>query len=97
MDKEYKQQADSGSLHASKSKRSAKSPDYWGKIAIDLKNLTNIQTEDGLTIIKLSGWKKTSKSGQTYLSLAVDRFVPENKSDQSNRYEDRSQDEDVPF
>lgn len=78
-DKQYKPYPDSGSLRATQTKKGPKSPDYWGNIAINLKDLTNIQTEDGLTVVKLSGWKKQDSQGRTYLSIAVDRFVPEQK------------------
>ena len=67
-DKQYKPYPDSGSLRASQTKKGPKSPDYWGNIAINLKDLTNIQTVDGLTVVKLSGWKKQDSQGKTYLS-----------------------------
>jgi hypothetical protein len=80
---------------ASQSKRSEKSPDYWGEIAIDVKDMTKVQkTEDGLYVFKINGWKKKSKSGVTYLSLAVDRFIPKEEPKPSRRDDD---DEDVPF
>jgi len=49
----------------------------------------------------LSGWKKLSKNGKTYLSLAVNRFVPEQQGG-GTRYENQAQshpadDSDVPF
>lgn len=98
-DKQYKPYPDSGSLRASQIKKGPKSPDYWGNIAINLKDPTNIQTEDGLTIVKLSGWKKQDSQGRTYLSIAVDRFVPEQKSaprqPQKSKVEDL--DDDIPF
>jgi len=74
--KEYKPYPDSGALRATISKRTPMSPDYWGNIAVNLNDMTNIKTEDGLTVIKLSGWKKVDASGKTYLSVSVDRFVP---------------------
>jgi hypothetical protein len=98
-DKQYKPYPDSGSLRASQTKKGPKSPDYWGTIAINLKDLTNIHTEDGLTIVKLSGWKKQDSQGRTFLSIAVDRFVPEQKgapARQSRKDEDFGND-DVPF
>lgn len=99
--KEYKPYPDSGSLRASQTKKGAKSPDYWGNIAINLKDLANIQTVDGLTVIKLSGWKKQDKQGKTYLSIAVDRFVPEQRGGsgmQTRRQEDDLDDgSDIPF
>ena len=98
---EYKPFPDSGSLRASTSKKGPKSPDYWGNIAINLKDMTNIKNEDGLTVVKLSGWKKVDKQGKTYLSISVDRFVPEQKSGgytrQETRQEDNFGDDDVPF
>ena len=101
MTTEYKPYPDSGSLRASSVKKGPKSPDYWGNIAINLKDLTNIHTEDGLTIVKLSGWKKVDKSGKTYLSISVDRFVPMQKDGgftrQETRQEDNVSDDDVPF
>ena len=101
---EYKAYPDSGSLRSSTTKKGPKSPDYWGNIAINLKDMTNIKTEDGLTIVKLSGWKKVGKDGKTYLSIGVDRYVPEqksggysNQSRQPTRQEDDFGDSDVPF
>lgn len=88
---------DSGVLMASTTKRSDKSPDYWGEIAIDLKNLTNVRIEGNLLIFKLSGWKKQAKSGKTYLSLAVDRFVPEGAKQPPRRQSNDGMDDDVPF
>jgi hypothetical protein len=72
MDK-FEVKADSGALMATQSKKSDKSPDYWGEIAINVKDLSNVQSVNGFLVFKLSGWKKRSKSGNTYLSLAVNR------------------------
>jgi hypothetical protein len=70
--------------------------DYFGEIAINLKDMTNVRTEDGMTIIKLSGWKKVSKSGKTYLSLAVDRYIPKAKLEAPAPQSDFP-DDDIPF
>ncbi len=97
-DKQYKPYPDSGSLRASQTKKGPKSPDYWGNIAINLKDLTNIQTVDGLTVVKLSGWKKQDSQGRTFLSIAVDRFVPEQKGAPARQSrKDDDFDGDVPF
>jgi len=96
-DKEYKPYPDSGSLRASSTKKGPKSPDYWGNIAINLKDLTNIQTVGGLTVVKLSGWKKQDSQGRTYLSIAVDRFVPEQKSAPARQAPKSDDFEDAPF
>jgi uncharacterized protein (DUF736 family) len=83
MSDQYSAYPDSGSLFSTVSKRTTNSPDYFGSIAIDLRNMTKIEVVDGLTIIKLSGWKKVSKSGKTYLSVSVDRFVPRGEESQA--------------
>ena len=93
----YKPFPDSGSLHSSRIKTGPKSPDYFGTVAINLKDLTNIKTEDGLTILKLAGWKNVDKQGKTYLSIAVDRFVPETKGESPKRQNDNFGDDEVPF
>jgi hypothetical protein len=95
--KTYKPYPDSGSLRASATKKSPKSPDYWGNIAINLSDTTNVRTEDGLTIVKINGWKKVDASGKTYLSLAVDRFVPNAQPAASPAPQDDMPDDDIPF
>ena len=94
MDSNNEVRPDSGVIMASQTKKSPKSPDYWGEIAIDIKNLTKVRIENGIYIFRLSGWKKQSKAGKTYLSLAVDRFVPEAEQQQPAR---RNDDEEMPF
>jgi hypothetical protein len=88
---DFEQRPDSGRLMATQSKRHEKAPDYWGEIAIDLSNLTKIEVKNGLHVVKLSGWKKKSKMGVTYLSLAVDRFIPKN----DNKPADKDPDDDI--
>jgi hypothetical protein len=73
----FEQKPDSGRLMAAQSKKSEKSPDYWGEIAINPKDMSNVTIENGLYIYKLSGWKKKSKAGATYLSLSVGRMTRE--------------------
>jgi uncharacterized protein (DUF736 family) len=62
-----------------------------------MKDLTNIHTEDGLTIVKLSGWKKVGADGKTYLSISVDRFVPETSSRPKPDTTVESMEDDIPF
>lgn len=90
----FEQRPDSGRLMAAQSKRSEKAPDYWGEIAIDIKDMTNVQVEKGFVTFKLSGWKKRSKSGTTYLSLAIDHQFQE---DEPRKPTPRQDDDDVPF
>ena len=65
-----------GILNVSKKKTSPNSPDWWGDIKIDPAFLASLQPdEDGLIVIKLSGWDKTSPtSGNKYLSVSVDTY-----------------------
>lgn len=100
MSNDYQAKPDTGSLFATQSKKTPKSPDYFGTFHINLKDLTNIKTEGGLTVIKISGWKKVAKNGKTFLSLAVDRFVPQQQG--GTRQENQAQefpadDSDIPF
>ena len=96
----FKQKADTGRLMASESKRTQLSPDYYGEIAINLKDMANVEVVDGLHIFKLSGWKKRSQAGKTYLSLSVKRkgadFAATPKSAaKSSGFDDMA--DDVPF
>lgn len=94
----FKPIADNGNLRASKTKRTEMSPDYYGIISLDLNNLTNIKEQDGLTIVKLSGWKKKDKSGNVYLSIAVDRYIPKDQSAPSKKVgASDDMNDDVPF
>ena len=95
----YQPKPDTGTLRAQPTKKGANSPDYWGDIRINLKDLTAIKVEDGCHVIKLSGWKKIDKNGKVYLSIGVNRFVPKDEGG-TVRQEDQRQDfpdEDIPF
>ena len=77
----------SGSLVPSTIRKSEKSPDFFGSIKVDpayLKDL--LQKSNGLVEIKLSGWKRQSKAGNNFLSLAVDTFV---KKDAAPKQEEK--------
>jgi len=76
-DQKFAPRPDKGNLNATKVKTHPKAADYWGEIAINMADMTNVRTENGLTILKLSGWKMVSKEGKTYLSLSVNRYVAE--------------------
>lgn len=92
---DFEHKKDSGRLMASQSKKTEKSPDYWGEIAIDIKDMTKVQKQGDLCIFKINGWKKKSKSGTTYLSLSVDRYIPKGEEPQRHRADE--DDGDVPF
>jgi hypothetical protein len=51
------------------------SPDMRGDLLIDTRTLE--VGEDGLALVKISGWKSVSKTtGKSYLSLKVDQWKP---------------------
>jgi hypothetical protein len=97
----FKNLPDKGNLHAVVTKTNPLGKDYFGEIAINLKDMTNIRTEDGMTIIKISGWKNVSKtSGKTYLALVVDRWIPPAQSapaPSQNKSGFDDMDDDIPF
>lgn len=66
-----------GALFTSSQRKSEKAPEFFGSLKLDrayIKDLLNKTDEDGIEI-KLSGWKKPTKTGGTFLSLSVDTFV----------------------
>lgn len=88
MSNSFEQKPDSGRLMAAQSKKSEKSPDYWGEIAINPKDMSNVTIENGLYVYKLSGWKKKSKAGATYLSLSVGRMTREAPKKQEDDFDE---------
>ena len=100
MSNDFQAKPDSGSLFATQSKKTPKSPDYFGTIHLNMKDMTNIRIEDGITVVKISGWKKVAKNGKTFLSLAVDRFVPQQQGgirQENQAQEFPADDSDIPF
>jgi hypothetical protein len=79
-DTPFQQKPDSGSLKATLSKGKESAPDYWGDLHINMKDLTAIKVENGMTVVKISGWKKIDRNGKTYLSLSVNRWVPQEQA-----------------
>lgn len=103
---DFEHAKDSGRLNAAKSKLSERSPDYFGEICIDAEDLTNLtKTKDGWLVIPLSGWKTTSKAGNTYLSIKVKRLVRDDTNQavkpaakaQPKESVEPPKDDDIPF
>lgn len=90
---DFEHRKDSGRLMATQSKKHEKAPDYWGEIAIDVKDLTKVTQSNGLYVFKLNGWKRKTKAGATYLSVAVDRWIPRGEGSQVTDDDDSN----VPF
>lgn len=76
----YEMKDNSGSLFREQDKKSEKSPDYTGKVKIDGKEL------------RIAGWIKQSKSGDSYLSLAISE-----PRDGGNANRKPAADHDIPF
>ena len=66
-----------GKLDRSSKRTSEKSPDWWGDLRVDPAYIQSLTpNEDGLLVIKLSGWDKTYPStGNAFLSISVDTYV----------------------
>lgn len=90
----YEQKDNTGSLFANVEKRSENFPDYSGSVRIEGADWW------------ISGWKKTSKDGKTFLSLSVKRKdgtaarpdqAAEFKQAVKKNFPDADLDSDVPF
>ena len=81
----------SGTLFGTKVKKNPKSPDYFGDMTVDLDALG---IGHGKHKLRLSGWKKTSSKGTTFLSLSVSKF--EEQGEQAAKAAP-TEDEDIPF
>lgn len=88
----YEQKDNTGSLFINVEKRSENFPDYSGSMKIDGHDWW------------ISGWKKQSKDGRTYLSLAVkrkdgtaDRPAQDFKEAVKRNFPDADLDDSVPF
>jgi uncharacterized protein (DUF736 family) len=74
-----------GSLMPSTNRNSEKSPDFWGEIKVERALLRTLmdKAEGELVTVKLSAWKKESKAGNRFLSLAVNTFEKDAKKSSS--------------
>jgi len=98
-----------GFLMKASEKRSESSPDYTGKIEINIEALNDMVDDDGN--VQLSAWLSESKSGNKYLSLKLsvheeERAVTTSPSRSRSRTRpakestpalDNWNDDDVPF
>jgi uncharacterized protein (DUF736 family) len=93
-DKPYEVAANTGSIRPSKTKSNPKSPDYFGSFKLNLRGLNIV---DDTVEFKLSGWKQVDKSGNTYLSLKLNDYKPNNQVTNEVRVKDDMPDDDIPF
>lgn len=83
---DFVQKPNMGSMFLSKQKKTEKSPDFYGSIHIDKDLLIELvkNRNSELIEIKLSAWKKATKNGDPWLSLAVDTFKREQKTEEKD-------------
>lgn len=78
-----------GTFFAQAVKTSDNSPDYRGDITI---TLNDFQVENGRIKIALAGWKKVSKTGNKFLSIACQQ-----KIEKQNIQTTENKDDEIPF
>ena len=81
-----------GALFATKAKTNPKAPDYSGDLYIDLNGM---DVKNGKVEIRLAGWKKQTKAGSVFLSIAVDKYERKQPEQKSETIQDMQ--DDVPF
>ena len=82
----YTQKPNKGSIFVNKYKKHDKAPDFRGSVHIDKDYLIDLikNRNSELIEIKLSAWKKATKNGDPWLSLAVDTFKREQKTEEKD-------------
>jgi hypothetical protein len=93
----YELKPNQGSLFATKVKKHPKAPDYFGELKIDVNSL---EVENGVATVKLGGWKiKSESSGNTFLSIKIDTWKPDNAQQQQSQTQPNNgdMDDDIPF
>ena len=94
MENKFETRPNTGALFAVQSKQNPKQPDYRGDLLIDLSAFEIVNNQ---ITVSLSGWKKTAKSGKTFLSIQAQKpYVAENKT-QPQQSNDGDMDDDIPF
>ena len=81
--KEFKEKPNTGRLMPATVRKSENSPAMWGVLNIDREFIKQLLSEDNneeYVAVRLSAWKKPSKSGTNYLSLTVNTFNPQNSA-----------------
>ena len=80
MDNDFKNKPNNGSLWTQTAKKKPTSPDVTGKLKIKISdiNIVTEQDEEGNEIevaeIKISGWRKTTKTGKKFLSISLNTY-----------------------
>lgn len=91
----YELKPNQGSLFATKVKKHPKAPDYFGELKIDINSL---EVENGVATVKLGGWKiKSESSGNTFLSIKIDTWKPDNAQQPQQQSNSSDMDDEIPF
>tara|TARA_R110000851_G_scaffold48347_3_gene116925 strand:+ start:206 stop:496 length:291 start_codon:yes stop_codon:yes gene_type:complete len=93
---QYEDKPNTGVLFVKKIKNSDASPDFDGNFSV---KVSDLEVVDGEATFKLSGWKKKSKAGNTYISLAVNFWKPdeESKIKKQEKVAEKIEDDDIPW
>lgn len=91
----YELKPNQGSLFATKVKKHPKAPDYFGELLIDM---SSVEVTNGVGKVKLGGWKiKSESSGNTFLSIKIDTWKPDNAQQPQTQSSNGDMDDDIPF
>jgi hypothetical protein len=91
----YELKPNQGTLFATKVKKHPKAPDYFGELLVDISTL---EVVNGVAKVKLGGWKiKSESSGNTFLSIKIDTWKPDNAQQPQTQSDNGDMDDDIPF
>jgi hypothetical protein len=91
----YELKPNQGTLFATKVKKHPKAPDYFGELLVDISTL---EVVNGVAKVKLGGWKvKSESSGNTFLSIKIDTWKPDNAQQPQTQSNNGDMDDDIPF
>ena len=91
----YELKPNQGTLFATKVKKHPKAPDYFGELLVEISTL---EVVNGVAKVKLGGWKvKSESSGNTFLSIRIDTWKPDNAQQPQTQSNNGDMDDDIPF
>ena len=91
----YELKPNQGTLFATKVKKHPKAPDYFGELLVEISTL---EVVNGVAKVKLGGWKvKSESSGNTFLSIKIDTWKPDNAQQPQSQPQSNDMDDDIPF
>lgn len=76
MKKQWDERPNTGALFLNQKKQSDKAPDFTGTLTIGEELADLIRKSPGSTQFRLAGWKRTTSTGNTMLSVSVSNIQP---------------------